>query len=203
MKFTTFFSKLQEASWYRAFLEPVINEVDSKGTLLDIGTGSGKLLQILYNEKGLACTGVDTNADMLAEARNKLKNTEVELIEIKADAKLPFKKNSFDHITICSVLFHLKDNSKDKMLSDALGLLKEGGKIIILTPTGKGNILKLSKHFFSFENRGIYTWHRATKKRARSWFKKNYLEQYTSNNKLNYKRELVMNEFALLEVIMK
>jgi ubiquinone/menaquinone biosynthesis C-methylase UbiE len=51
MSFSSFFSNLQEAPWYRSFLNPVINEINDDTTLLDIGTGSGKMIQILSNEK--------------------------------------------------------------------------------------------------------------------------------------------------------
>jgi hypothetical protein len=41
MSFSTFFSTLQEAPWYRSFINPVIDEINTSGKLLDIGTGSG------------------------------------------------------------------------------------------------------------------------------------------------------------------
>ena len=201
MKFSKFFSNLQEAPWYRSFLNPVINEIGTKGKLLDIGTGSGKLIQILSTEIGMDCIGVDTNPEMLAEAKKKLRNTNAELIEISPNAKLPFENNSFEFITICSVLFHLKRENIDNMLKDSLQLLKKEGKIIILTPSGKGNILKLTKHFFSLKNRSVYIWHRATKNRSLLWTDENYLAEYALKHNLNYKRELVMNGFAQLEII--
>jgi ubiquinone/menaquinone biosynthesis C-methylase UbiE len=203
MNFTKFFSHLQEAPWYRSFLDPVINEIGAKGKLLDIGTGSGKLIHILSMENGIDCTGVDTNPEMLAEAKKKLGNIKVNLMEILPDKKLPFDNNSFDYITICSVLFHLKKESIDRMLKDALGLLKPDGKIIVLTPTGSGNILKLTKNFFSIKNKGIYVWHRATRKRSRQWTKEKYLADYSVHNNLRYKREFVMRGFAQLEVMQK
>ena len=201
MKFSKFFSNLQETPWYRTFLDPVINEIGTNGKLLDIGTGSGKLIQILSNENGIDCIGVDTNPEMLAEAKVKLRNIKTELIEISPNDKLPFDNNSFDYITICSVLFHLKKEDIDSMLLDSRRLLKEKGKLIILTPTGKGNILKLTKHFFSFKNSSIYIWYRSTKKRARQWTNENYLAEYALKHKLKYKSEVVMNGFAQLEVI--
>ena len=201
MKFSKFFSNLQEAPWYRAFLNPVINEIGTRGKLLDIGTGSGKLIQMLTTENGVECIGVDTDSGMLAEAKIKLKNNNVELIEIKPNEKLPFEKNSFDYITICSVLFHLKKEDIDKMLNDSLGLLKKDGKLIILTPTGGGNILKLAKHFFSFKNKGALVWYRATKHRAKQWTKEKTLAEYATKNKLKYKSKIVMHGFAQLEII--
>jgi len=203
MKFSKYFSNIQEAPWYRSFLNPVINEIGTKGKLLDIGTGSGKLIQILSNENGINCIGVDTNKEMLYEAKKKLKNINAELIEISPNAKLPFENKSFEYITICSVLFHLKKEDIDNMLKDSLKLLKDNGKIIILTPTGKENILKLTKHFFSIKNRSIYVWYRATKSRARQWTKDNYLAEYVSKHNLKYKSELVINGFAQLEIITK
>lgn len=203
MSFATFFSDLQEAPWYRAFLNPVINEMGTKGTLLDIGTGSGKLIQILATEKDMECVGVDTDAGMLAEAKEKLKDIKAELMEIKANEKLPFKNNSFDYVTICSVLFHMKKEDIDNMLQNSRELLKKGGKIIVLTPTGNGNMLKLTKHYGSIKNRGAYIWYRATKKRARKWAKENYLAEHTSKHNLKYTKEIVMDGFAQLETIVE
>ena len=201
MKFSKFFSNLQEAPWYREFLNPVINEIGSNASLLDIGTGSGKMLEILYSEKNVTCVGTDSSQDMLDEAKGKLKESNIQLYLTPAGEALPFTHNSFDYITICSVLFHLKKIDIDNMLEEYSNLLKEGGKIIILTPTGKGNLFKLTKHFFSLRNRTIYIWYRATKKCARIWTNENYLAKYTAKHNLKYKREMVMNGFAQLETI--
>ena len=203
MKFSKFFSKLQEAPWYRQFLNPVINEIGMGSNLLDIGTGSGKMLEILSTEKNVNCVGTDTSEDMLKEAGEKLKNTNTKLHLIVPGEVLPFEQKSFDYVTICSVLFHLKKEDIDNMLNDSLKLLKETGKIIILTPTGSGNVFKLTRHFFSIKNRGVFIWYRATKKRARVWTNENYLADYASKHHLNYNREIVMNGFVQLEIIEK
>ncbi len=89
----------------------------------------------------------------------------------------------------------------DTMLNDSLQLLKENGKLIVLTPTGKGNFLKLTKHSFSIKNSSVYIWYRATKSRARLWTNENYLAEYALKHNLNYKREFVMKGFAQLEII--
>lgn len=199
--FSKFFSNIQEAPWYRSFLNSVIKEVEREGQLLDIGTGSGKLIQILSNENNMSCVGVDTNSDMLKEAEIKLKGTGANLRQIKADEKLPFENDSFDYITICNVLFHLKKESIDFMLDEARRILKKDGKIIILTPTGAKSILLLSKKYFSPKNLGIYIWYTATKKSAKIWNENNYLKEYTSNNQLDYQTRITMNGFAQLEII--
>lgn len=201
MSFPKFFSNLQEAPWYRSFLDPVLAEIKTKGRLLDIGTGSGKMIQILAREKGMDCVGVDTNAEMLAEAKVKLEGVNVELLEITPHSRLPFEDNSFDYITICSVLFHLKNEEIDRMLENSLELLKEGGKIVVHTPTGLGNVLKLTRHYFTLKNKGIYVWHRATRNRARIWTDENYLAAYAKREKLKYERTVVMHGFAQVETI--
>jgi len=201
MKFSEFFSNLQEAPWYREFLNPVIDEIENNTNLLDIGTGSGKMLEILFSEKNVKCVGTDTNSDMLEEARIKLKDTNVKLHLTPPGEVLPFEQNTFDYISICSVLFHLKKEDIDSMLKDCIQLLKDGGKIVILTPTGKGNVMSLSKYYFSLKNYGIYVWYKATKKRAKLWSKNQYLKQYAIDHKLKYEAKTVMNGFAILEVL--
>lgn len=203
MKFSKFFSGLQEEPWYRQFLNPVLDEIKSNTQLLDIGTGSGKMLEILYNEKNVKSVGTDTSADMLKEAEMKLKNTNTELHLIKAGNTLPFDKNNFDYVTICSVLFHMKENEIDAMLSDSLNVLNENGQIIVLTPTGGGSILKLTQHYFSVKNKGAFIWYCSTKPRAKQWTAKMYLADYANKNNLKYQREIVMNGFAQLEIINK
>ena len=203
MKFSKFFSSLQEAPWYRQFLNPVIDQIDANSSLLDIGTGSGKMLEVLSAEKNVHCVGTDTSEDMLKEAKEKLINTSVKLELTTKGKVLPFDKKSFDYITICSVFFHLEKKEIDEMLKEYLQLLKKDGEIIILTPTGKGNILKLTKHYFSIKNTAIYIWYCATKKRADLWTENKYLSEYTSKNNLKYKCEIVMNGFAQLEIITK
>ncbi|HFB99523.1 MAG TPA: hypothetical protein ENJ53_01845 [Phaeodactylibacter sp.] len=95
----------------------------------------------------------------------------------------------------------MKSEDIDNMLNDSMQLLKKNGKIIMLTPTGAGNFLKLTKHFFSLKNKGIYIWYRSTKKRAKLWMKTNYLKQYASKNQLHYESQIVMEGFAQLEII--
>jgi len=161
------------------------------------------MLQILSVEKNITCVGTDTNHDMLNEAKKKLKNTNAQLKLTSKGKPLSFEKNSFDNITICSVFFHLEKKEINQMLKEYLTLLKEDGKIIILTPTGNKNILKLTKHYFLIKNITIYIWYYATKNHASLWTNNNYLKLYANEKKLKYKSQIVMNGFAQLEIIKK
>ena len=204
MRFSTFFSNLQESPWYFEFLNPVIKEIDNGSRILDIGTGSGKMLQLLYREKQVTGVGIDTEQAMLDEAKKKLINTPIQLQKIDAGQNYPFKTDSFDSVTICSVLFSLKEKEFVKqILSEALRVLKTNGKIIILTPTGKSGFINLTKHFFSLKNKGIYVWYNATKKSAKKWTEEQYLKKYSIEKSLTYKKNEILKGFAQVEIIMK
>ncbi len=204
MKFSKFFSDLQEAPWYRDFLNPVIDVIEPADNLLDIGTGSGKMLQILFEEKSVTGVGIDTDNSMLDEAKSKLENTSIQLQQIDTGKNYPFDEATFDSVAICSVLFNLKEKEAvNQILSESLRVLKKNGKIIVLTPTGKGNVILLTRHFFSLKNKGIYVWYNATKKSAKRWTKEQYLLNYTSENHLTYSRTETLKGFAQLEIITK
>jgi methionine biosynthesis protein MetW len=204
MNFSLFFSNLQEAPWYRQFLNPVLAEIGRGSRILDIGTGSGKMLQLLYNEKQVTGVGIDTEQSMLDEAKKKLINTPIELHQIDAGENYPFENESFDIVTICNVLFNLKETeSVDEILSESLRVLKENGKIIVLTPTGKNGFINLTRHFFSFKNKGIYVWYKATKQSAKKWTQEQYLKKYSSKKNLAYKKNRTLKGFAQIETIVK
>jgi len=204
MNFSKFFSNIQEANWYRQFLNPVIENIEPNSKLLDIGTGSGKLLKILTQEKDVDCTGIDTSQSMLDEAKIKLsKFPNIKLLLIKSNEQLGFNDKSFNNVSICNVLFHLNDDSIDELLSESIRVLKENGKIIILTPSGKKGILHLIKNYLSFDNWGILVWYNATKGKAKEWTTNNYLQKYCKSNNLKYEKELTLNGYAQLEMIYK
>jgi len=204
MSFSTFFSNLQESPWYREFLNPVICEIDNGSRILDIGTGSGKMLQLLYREKQVTGVGIDTEQSMLDEAKKKLTNTSIQLHQIDPGQNYPFKNDSFDSVTICSVLFNLKEKeSVNQILSEALRVLKRNGKVVILTPTGKGGFINLTRHFFSLKNKGIYIWYNATKKSAKRWAKEQHLKKYSIGKNLIYKKNETLKGFAQVETITK
>lgn len=200
IKFSKFFSHIQETPWYRQFLNPIIDEIDNKSKLLDVGTGTGKLLQILSNEKEVNCFGIDTDPLMLEEAKKKLNKTNTQLQKIEANKRFPFDNSSFDFITICNVLFNLKEIERNHILTESLRVLKKKGKIVVLTPTGKGNIFTLTKKYFSLKNLSIYIWYGATRKRAGPWTKNKYLQKFSMQN-LKYKHKIILNGFAQVEIL--
>lgn len=99
--------------------------------LLDIGTGTGRILERLAPEVESA-VGVDDSREMLAVARNKLdeaglRNCHVRLADMY---QLPFHEARFDVVT-CHMVLHYAENP-GRVITEAARVLKPGGKLIIV-----------------------------------------------------------------------
>lgn len=199
--FAQFFSTVQEAKWYHQFLTPVMALIPAHSKLLDIGTGSGKMLALLAQAKKIDPTGIDTDEQMLEEASKKLHGLPVQLTKIQPNEPLPFENDDFDNLTICNVLFHLKREEAFELLDESRRVLRPNGKIIILTPTGKGGFIKLMRHFSMSDYKTIFIWYRATKSKAISWTEQQLLADYCAERKLNYEHKKTLQGFAQLEII--
>lgn len=101
--------------------------------LLDIGCGTGFLIDILSKEKEAKFTGLDLSPEMIKQAQSKnIKNAR--FVEGRSD-EIPFNDDTFDIIT-CSQSFHHYPDT-DKAMKEALRVLKPGG-LYILSDTGCG-----------------------------------------------------------------
>ena len=102
-------------------------------SLLDIGCGTGYLIDMLSKEHDCRFVGLDLSPEMVKQAQNKnIKNAE--FIEGRSD-ELPFENNTFDIVT-CSQSFHHYPET-DEPMQEAKRVLKEGG-LYILSDTGCG-----------------------------------------------------------------
>lgn len=101
------------------------------GTLLDLGTGTGRLLELLAPLYDRA-VGIDASASMLAVARANLDragivNAQVRLGDIYS---LPIPRDAFDVVTIHQVLHYLDD--PERALAEAARVLRPGGRMLIV-----------------------------------------------------------------------
>jgi ArsR family transcriptional regulator len=102
----------------------------SVGRLLDIGTGTGRILELLAPSAHTA-TGVDRSPEMLRIARGKLAsagNQQADLLQADMRA-LPFADASFDTVTLHHVL-HFADNPA-AVVAEAARVVAPGGKLIV------------------------------------------------------------------------
>lgn len=100
------------------------------GDLLDIGTGTGRMLEIFGPRVGRA-EGIDLSREMLAVARANLERAHLPNCTVrKADMyQLPFQANAFDAVTIHQVL-HYAD-SPSRVIAEASRVLRPGGHLLV------------------------------------------------------------------------
>ncbi len=205
------FLKATQSSWYREFLKPVAETilVDTGGKkILDIGTGPGKLPEMLHAlDAGLVITGIDINASMINEARRNLKAGTISFLYQKRDVPLEFEDNGFDVVTLCSVLFLVEDQTKSQLLQESLRVLRPGGRVIILTPSGRKSVFSAfpeAKTFPPSAYRWTFpVWRMATSYGGRKWQRQSWLKQYSDNQNLGYSTFMVFNNNATIEIITK
>jgi len=93
------------------------------GRLLDIGSGTGRLLERLGGGRpGLGLFGLDRSAGMLSAARRA--RTQLHLVRGTAEA-LPFPSESFDLVTTTLSFHHWSD--QPQALSEVRRVLRPGG----------------------------------------------------------------------------
>lgn len=101
------------------------------GSLLDLGTGTGRMLQLLEPLYTYG-TGIDASRDMLTVARANLDKSGV----VKASVRqgdifnLPVDGQEFDFVTIHQVLHFL--DQPQLALSEAARVLKPGGRLAVI-----------------------------------------------------------------------
>ncbi len=94
--------------------------------LLEIGCGRGEFLES-FQQAGLDCYGVDMS-DYCVKNKTGLKVNCIDL----ANDNLPYPDNYFDVVYHKSLLEHFY--SPDKVMKETHRVLKQGGRIIVLTP---------------------------------------------------------------------
>src|SRR5579884_2905814 len=91
--------------------------------LADVGGGTGNYALALKAE-GWDPLVVDRSAEMLSRAAAK------GLAVVQADAqRLPFEAESFDAVTMISMLHHVED--RQKALAEARRVLRPGGRLVL------------------------------------------------------------------------
>jgi len=101
------------------------------GDLLDIGTGTGRVLEVLAPRFRRA-HGIDLSREMLAVARSNLERAQLDNCSVRhADMyRLPFGEASFDAVTIHQVL-HFAENP-GSVITEAARVLRPGGTLLVV-----------------------------------------------------------------------
>ncbi|MDX2174150.1 MAG: class I SAM-dependent methyltransferase [Bacteroidota bacterium] len=205
------FEKATESGWYPHFLQPVIDSINNQGhnlKILDLGTGTGKLPELLITQDSTHyITGIDIDSVFIKNAKVRVNHPHVNFDFQKINSKLDFPDSSFDIVTICSVLFLIDDATKQLLYSEALRILKPEGKIIVLTPSGKKSRISAFSDLRRFKNPKYnwtyILWKNLTMSGGQRWLENNWLKNMASENHLSYNSTLVFDENAYIEIITK
>ena len=103
---------------------------DEIGELLDIGTGTGRML-VLYGTQATRAVGIDLSRAMLSVARVNLEQAGLRNCQVRLGDmyQLPVASESFDSVTIHQVL-HYADSPAD-VIAEAARVLRPGGRLIV------------------------------------------------------------------------
>lgn len=205
------FLKATLSGWYPQFLKPVSDSITSDQNnmkVLDIATGPGTLPEMIHAKNNhISITGIDIDSSMIDEARERLKDENLSFLYQKADAPIEFQDNEFDVVTFCSVLFLLDDSTKSLLLNEGLRVMKPGGKLIVLTPSGQKSIFSAFSEVNSFPssryNWTFIVWKIATTHGGRGWQKRNWLKAFTEKGNLGYSSYSAFNNNATIEIVTK
>jgi len=101
------------------------------GSLLDLGTGTGRMLQ-LFAPRSSRAVGVDASHAMLAVARANLERAGLSRVELRQGDiyALPFGRNAFDVVLVHQVLHFLDDPAR--ALREAAAALSPGGRMVVI-----------------------------------------------------------------------
>ena len=101
------------------------------GRLLDIGTGTGRVLELLAPRVRQAL-GIDASKAMLALARSRLSGPEFAHCAVRlADMyRLPLADRSFDTVVLQMVLHHAEDPTGS--VREAVRVLTPGGQLLVI-----------------------------------------------------------------------
>jgi ubiquinone/menaquinone biosynthesis C-methylase UbiE len=101
------------------------------GRLLDIGTGTGRVLELLAQRIGSGL-GIDASKSMLALARSRLARAGLSHCAVRLGDmyRLPLPDGGFDLAVLQMVLHHAEDPAL--VLAEAARVLRVGGRLIVI-----------------------------------------------------------------------
>ncbi|MDD1673099.1 MAG: class I SAM-dependent methyltransferase [Methanomicrobiales archaeon] len=115
------------SQYYAHLTRQMLECLDTKGLLLDIGCGTGLFIE-RYLTQGSEAIGIDLSRGMIAHARERL--PESDFLVGTAEA-LPFRENTFD--SVASLLTFSYIQHPEAMIADVHRILRPGGTFALCT----------------------------------------------------------------------
>ncbi len=115
---------------YINLLRVVKKFIKPKSKILDVGCGTGTLLNLLL-KNGYKCYGVDISEKNILQLKQKF--PEINFVQ-GSITKIPFPESYFDCIFVTEILEHLLEEDLVSGLKENKRVLKPQGKLIITVP---------------------------------------------------------------------
>ena len=123
---------------------------DENLRVLDLCCGTmGNSIPLAKKRRRIRLTGLDLSPEMLAVAREKIRENGLENVEtLVGDAShTNFEGSSFDYIILGLVLHEIEEILAEKILREAYRLLRPEGKLLVLEWERPGSFLKRLRFF--------------------------------------------------------
>jgi ubiquinone/menaquinone biosynthesis C-methylase UbiE len=120
------------AKAYRLTQEAIMEEVNNRSRVLEVGCGTGIISLAIVPHAG-EVVGVDLSPKMITLAQEKAKNEGLQNLNFReADAyELPFEDERFDLVLLTNLLHFVADPTK--VLKEARRVLRSGGVLATVT----------------------------------------------------------------------
>lgn len=119
---------------YARKLLPLLNEFPKTASLIDLGCGSGYILQFLKKNGFQNLYGIDISEEQIKKAKQKGLNTEVkDIFDL-----LETENKKYDIVFALDFIEHFHKNELLDILLGIKNILNENGALIIRTPNGQG-----------------------------------------------------------------
>ena len=117
---------------YKDVLNIIYNKIriKEKGTILDIGIGTGTLANKLYSD-GYSIYGIDFSERMIEIAKEKMPSAELYQYDISKGLPAELDSIKFDYIISTYTIHHLNDKEKVEFINNLTSYLNDDGEIII------------------------------------------------------------------------
>lgn len=101
-----------------------------KGSILDIGFGTGTLTKKLYDD-GFQISGIDFSEAMIQKAKAKMPNANLVAYDFSHGIPPEFANQSFDFVVCTYAIHHIRNPQKTALIQQLKLHLKPSGKILI------------------------------------------------------------------------
>jgi len=120
-----------QSAWHRQKFQFLADLIPIDAIHLDIGCGPGTFLGNFSHAK--KAIGVDIAADQIHYANSTYSSEKIHFIHLH-DPHLPFENSYFDVVSMVEVIEHLNFETLNKLMTEALRVLKADGLLILSTP---------------------------------------------------------------------